>query len=551
MHLTRLAVTFALLVLVLPGKCLSETSAQAPTVQEELRTLIEGQKELALRGETIRISQRLIDFYRNRDFRPLWIADGKPSPQGETLVGLIKGAYLDGLRPEDYRPEKIRVLIEDLMNRKGQALELAELEILLTDAFLRLGLNGLYGRVNLETYGPAEYSEDDEWNVLAELPQALAWGTLKETVQSFQPGHPGYGALRRQFIRYLALADEGGWVSVPGGPPMKKGDRGKRVAALKERLAASDDLAREPDGFTDSFDDALVEALKRFQKRHGLTPDGTVGPGTLRAINVPLEARIRQMELNLERWRWLWRRLGNSYIIVNVPDFSLTAVRQWRPVIKMRAVVGKRNWDTPLFSAKATYLVLNPSWHVPKAIFAEEILPALREDPGYLERHQMVVLSGSGSRTREIDPADINWQEVEPETSPYRIVQKPGPENPLGQIKFMFPNKYEVYLHDTSSREVFGREMLAFSHGCIRIEKPFELAQFLLEDSWDKRMPRGKTSRDADVIVPLSKVIDVHIVYLTSWVDGDGVLEFRDDIYGRDIVLDNILPRGWTAPNGK
>lgn len=551
MSLKRVVIIFALLVLVQPEKGLSETSAPAATMQEELRSLIEGQKELALQGRTIRISQRLLDFYRSRDFRPLWIAGGKPSPHGETLVGLIKGAYLDGLRPQEYQPDKIRVLIEDLMNREGEASELAELEILITNAFLRLGLHSRYGRINLETYSPLEYAEDDEWNVLAELPQALARGTLKETVQSFQPGHPGYGALRLQFIRYLAIADAGGWVRVPGGSSMKKGDSGKRVVLLKKRLAASDDLAKEPDGFTDRFDDALVEALKRFQKRHGLTPDGTVGPATLRAINVSLDVRIRQMELNLERWRWLWRHLGRRYIMVNVPDFSLTAVEQWRPVITMRAVVGKHSWDTPVFSAKATYLVLNPSWHVPRAILAEEILPALREDPGYLERHQMVVLSGRGNQARQIDPAGINWQEVDHETFSYRIVQKPGPENPLGRIKFMLPNKYEVYLHDTSSRDLFEREMLAFSHGCIRIEKPFELAQLLLGESWNKEMLRGKTSKGTDVVVPLPKVIDVHIVYLTSWVDEEGVLQFRDDIYGRDTILDTILPRGLTAPNKK
>lgn len=546
-----MVIIFALLVFVLPEKVLSETSTPAATVQEELRNLIEGQRDLTLQGRTIRISQRFVDFYRSRDFRPLWIDGGKPSPHGETLVGLIKGAYLDGLRPQEYQPDKIRILIEDLMNRKGKASEFAELEILLTNAFLSLGLHSRYGRVNLENYSPLEYAEDDEWNVLAELPQALARGTLKETVQSFQPGHPGYGALRLQFIRHLAIADAGGWVRVPGGSSMRKGDSGKRVVLLKKRLAASDDLAKEPDGFTDRFDDALVEALKRFQKRHGLTPDGIVGPATLRAINVSLDVRIRQMELNLERWRWLWRHLGRRYIIVNVPDFSLTAVEQWRPVITMRAVVGKRNWDTPLLSAKATYLVLNPSWHVPKTILAEEILPALREDPGYLERHQMVVLSGRGNQARQIDPSSINWQEVDYETFPYRIVQKPGPENPLGRIKFMLPNKYEVYLHDTSSRDLFEREMLAFSHGCIRIEKPFELAQFLLGESWSKEMLQGKASKGTDVVVPIPKVIDVHIVYLTSWVDEEGVLQFRDDIYGRDNLLDTILPRGLTAPNKK
>jgi murein L,D-transpeptidase YcbB/YkuD len=424
--------------------------------------------------------------------------------------------------------------------------------LLLTDAFRSLGLNCLYGRINPETYQPVEYSADDEWKVLAELPQALAWGSLKQAVQNLLPGHPGYVRLRRQFIRYKALADAGGWVRVPGGPPLRKGDRGRRVALLKERLAASGDLAGGPEGFTDTFDDALAGALRRFQRRHGLSPDGVLGPGTLRAVNVPLQARIRQMELNLARWRWLWRHLGTRYIMVNVPDFSLTAVERGRPVLAMKAVVGKRDWNTPLFSARATHLVLNPSWHVPREIFAAEILPAVREDPAYLEEHRMVVLKGWGRWAREVDPAAIDWQEVDPRSFPYRIVQKPGPKNPLGWIKFVFPNKYEVYLHDTSSRGLFARDVLAFSHGCVRIEKPFELAEYLLGGRWSDRMFDGAPAgEEEDVTVPLPRPIDVHVVYLTAWVDDEGVLQFRNDIYGLDGLLGDALAGKPVVPPDK
>lgn len=553
MSLRRVLVISVLgLAFILPKVEASDASAPAPdnSVVEALRSIIQGNPEVSLRGRTIQITESFREFYRNRDFKPLWIEGEKPSPQGETMVSIIKESYLDGFRPEDYRPDEIRTYIEYLKHREGTPRELAALEILLTDAFRRLGLNRLYGRVNPENYLPVTYSDDDEWKVLSELPQALAWGSLKEAAQGFLPRHPGYVRLRQQFIRYKALADAGGRVHVPEGPPLRKGDRGSRVLLLKERLAASDDLAEGPEGFTDVFDEALVEALKRFQKRHGISPDGVAGPSTLRAVNVPLEARIRQMEINLARWRWLWRHLGTRYIMVNIPDFSLSAVEGGRPVVTMKAVVGKRDWSTPLFSARATYIVLNPSWHVPREIFAEEILPAVRENPGYLDEHRMVVLSGWGKWAKEVDPAGIDWQGVNPDTFPYRIVEKPGPGNPLGWIKFVFPNKYEVYLHDTSSRDLFSKDVLAFSHGCIRIEKPFELAQYLLGKGWSEDMLKDGRSGE-DVEVPLPEAIEVHIVYLTAWVDDEGVLQFRNDIYGLDALLDAALAGKAVVPVDK
>jgi L,D-transpeptidase YcbB len=342
---------------------------------------------------------------------------------------------------------------------------------------------------------------------------------------------------------YRTIASHSGWPQVPAGPTMQMGDHDPRVKILRQRLWVTEELphtAAKEGKDAEWFDDAVEKAVRRFQQRYGLQADGVVGASTLAALNVPVEARMRQIAVNMERWRWLPRQLGRRYILVNIARFSLEVIEDAKPVMSMRIIVGKPYQSTPVFNAAMTHLVVNPSWHVPPSIAKEEILPLLRRDPGYLVRQNMRVSQGGGGET---DPRSINWLQVSAGNFPYRLRQVPGANNPLGRVKFLFPNQFSVYLHDTPNPELFSRTVRTFSHGCIRIEKPIDLAIYLLRDdpSWSRGKIRQAIARGLERTVSLPAAVPVYLLYWTAWVDEDGVVHFRDDIYQRDTSLEKAL----------
>ncbi|HZC01403.1 MAG TPA: L,D-transpeptidase family protein, partial [Gammaproteobacteria bacterium] len=280
-------------------------------------------------------------------------------------------------------------------------------------------------------------------------------------------------------------------------------------------------------------------------QRHGLAADGVVGASTLAALNVPVGARIRQIELNMERWRWLPQDLGERYILVNIANFALDVVENGQSVLTMRVVAGKPTRRTPFFSAQMTYVVLSPHWYVPPTIAIQDKLPLIRRDPKYMARQNLKIFSdGPGGATR-VDPRAIDWSSVSARNFPYRLRQDPGPRNALGRVKFMFPNSYHVYLHDTPSRELFARAERAFSSGCIRLEKPIELAEYLLRDDprWSRQSILSSIDRGREQVVHLPAPIPVHLFYWTTWMSDEGVVHFRKDIYERDHVLDGALQK--------
>jgi murein L,D-transpeptidase YcbB/YkuD len=291
----------------------------------------------------------------------------------------------------------------------------------------------------------------------------------------------------------------------------------------------------------DQFDQALWQAVRRFQRRHGLAADGIVGPLTLAALNVSVTERIQQLELNMERWRWLPEDLGPRYILVNIPDFTMQVVSNGRAVINTKAIVGTPKRPTPLLSARLSYLVLNPRWYVPRSITIKDHLPKLRKDPYALVTKKFHVDDAMG---QEIDPGSVDWHSLSQSDFPYRLRQDPGPQNALGGVKFMFPNPHHVYLHDTPSRALFNRSHRTYSSGCVRIANAVELAEYLLKDHprWTRDTIRaaigdGKGQR----MVYLPEEIPVYFFYWTAWVTGDGLVHFRNDIYNLDKPLAPIL----------
>jgi murein L,D-transpeptidase YcbB/YkuD len=324
---------------------------------------------------------------------------------------------------------------------------------------------------------------------------------------------------------------------VPAGKALRRGARGEGVAALRARLRATGELDA-PEDAESIYDDEVAGAVARFQVRHGLEPDSSVGRATLAALNVPVETRILQIELNLDRYRWLPAEFEKRYLLVNIPDFHLRAYDDGREVFEQRVIVGDEYQNaTPVFADSMTYLVFRPEWNVPSSILVNEMLPKLREDIYDLARHDFEVVDTQGDSLVR-DPSSIDWDDVDTTDLPYRVRQRPGETNSLGLLKFMFPNRFNIYLHDTPARKLFDQPVRTLSHGCVRVENPVELAEFALgrQDGWDEAkireaMDDSTTPRSRSV--PLERPVPVYLLYLTAFMR-EGELHFRNDPYGKD-----------------
>jgi murein L,D-transpeptidase YcbB/YkuD len=362
--------------------------------------------------------------------------------------------------------------------------------------------------------------------------EVLNSGDVSAALDSIAPVLPGYPRLRKALADYRAILAQGGWPQVPDGPTLELGSSGSRVVALRERLKVSGDLQGNDPTDPTVFDEALDAAVKRFQQRHGVTADGKVGQRSLEELNVPVEARIDQIRANLERARWVFRDVEDSYIIADIAGYRLDLVEEGERSWNTKVQVGTPYHATPVFKSRLQYIEFNPTWTIPPGILRNEILPAIRRDTSYLSRNNMSVLTNSGTK---VDPATIDWAATAQGGFPYIIRQEPGTRNALGQVKFIFPNKYAVYLHDTPSRGLFARTERAFSHGCIRTENPFDLAERLLDDQgWDRaRVDSVMESRETTRVY-LETPVTVMLLYWTAQADADGTVHFRKDLYDRD-----------------
>ncbi len=498
-------------------------------------------------GEVIYASKTLPSFYERRAYRIAWSGNGGPLPQVHDLISSIRRADRDGLRPDDYHLSRIEAALGSLpdMRRVTQPIDprrLVDLDLLLTDAFLMYGFHLLDGRLDAESIDPEWHMKSSEEDLSRVLEDALGANRVREALESLLPQTQCYQRLKEAGAGYRRLASDGGWPMIPAGGKLEKGSGGSRVRLLRERLAASGDLAADLI-HGETVDGVLEGAVKQFQTRHGLAADGIVGPNTLTALNETVEQRLRQVEVNMERWRWLPRSLGDRFIRVNIANFEMDLFEAGEHIMNMRAILGRDYRQTPVFSDIMTYLVINPHWNVPRSLAVEDKLPLIRKDPGYLAEQHMQVLSGWGAEALEIDPSTVDWSGVTPENFAWRIRQAPGPENALGRIKFMFPNKFNVYLHDTPSRDLFEHNVRAFSSGCIRLEKPIDLAEYLLRGypEWTRPAILGAIEKVEEQTVRLLEPIPVHMLYCTAWVEDTGEIHFRRDIYDRDRAVADAL----------
>jgi len=527
-------------------------------VRENLRRRIEVagvSSKNVCQGEGIRSPATLSRFYKERFFYPAWTTEDGPLPQAESFIQAAEEMDKEGLKPGDYPLLAIRALLAEVRQdiaRKNplSPAKLTDLDLRLTDTFLILASHLLAGRVNPETIQAGWQAKRRSADLSALLQDSLGSAQIEKGLKSLIPPHSGYARLRQALGEYRNMAQKGGWAMVPGGPQMGMGDGGERVRILRARLISSGDLGPMADGDDDLFDEVLEKGVRKFQERHGLEINGIVDLFTLAALSVPVEERVRQIELNMERWRWLPANLGPRYIQANIANFGLEVVEQDHPVMTMRVIVGKPGQRTPVFSSRMTHLVLNPHWNVPQSIARKEILPLIQKNPDYLAQNRFQVFQGWGSGRKKVDAKTVDWARVTAENLPYNFRQEAGPMNELGRVKFMFPNKFDVYLHDTPWRGLFARTAREFSHGCLRIEKPIELAEYLLRDDprWTRESILAAIDKNVDRVVRLPQPIAVHLLYWTAWVDGDGSVQFRNDIHGWDRKQAEALAKKRGAP---
>ncbi|MGZ9163395.1 MAG: L,D-transpeptidase family protein, partial [Candidatus Deferrimicrobiaceae bacterium] len=496
-------------------------------------------------------------FYARREYAPAWMGPDGRFSQADSLIAAIRESSRDGLLPDDYHLARIESLLAEARQQRGKGKPYdpdtaTDLDLLLTDAFLLYGSHLLAGRVDPETLHADWVAYNPTTDLGALLESALDANTVEHSLKGLRPPYPGYVGLQNTLMRYRNLAEQGGWPVIPPGDCMEKGERGERVGLLRKRLAISGELdLPEPDDAM-VFDDALESAVRSFQRNHGLEPDGIVGQETLSALAVPVQDRVRQIVLNMERWRWVPRDLGRRYLLMNIPEYTLRLFEDSGVAMEMRIVAGKSYTATPVFSGTMKYLELNPYWNIPHQIAVEEILPKLRTDPGYLAKRGIRVFSSWRNDASEIDPATVDWNNLDDRGFFFKLRQDPGPRNPLGRVKFMFPNRFAVYLHDTPSAELFRISSRDFSHGCIRLEKAIGLAAYLLRNNprWTRQKIEEAIARGEKVIIPLDEPIPVHILYWTAWVDDKGTVHFHEDVYERDNPLAMALKEPPPAVRG-
>ena len=467
-------------------------------------------------------------FYRARDFAPIWMGEGAEARRA-ALMAALDGAALHGLPTSRYDPAAIRAAFATARTPA----ERGALEVETTRRLLAYAGDVSSGILDPRRADP-EIKFEPARPEAAALLEAFAGGDPAAVLRGLLPATPRYNALLRARMRLLAVRDAGGWgPQVPSGL-LERGASGPAVLALRDRLVAMGHMERTAAA---TFDAELEAGLRAFQAAHGLTPDGVAGPATLREVNRRVDERLTQLAVNLERQRWLNRALEPRHVLVNLAEQHAYVVDDGRVTFDTVVVIGADTEDrrTPEFSHSMTHMVVNPSWYVPRSIATKEYLPQLRRGGA---RHLEVY-----SRAGRVNPNRIDFSRYTERTFPFSLRQPPGPRNALGSVKFMFPNQWNIYLHDTPARSLFGREVRTFSHGCVRVGRPAELAAHLLAPQEADPMGTFQRIRSTgrERRVNLEQPIGVHIVYWSAWVSPEGELQLRGDPYGRDARIARAL----------
>ncbi len=492
----------------------------------------------------------LNQLYNELFFIPVWIQEEKLSHFSEALFSQIKN---------DKTLSETTTLKEEALSLKQKAKEMYNhytpikekmtLEFDIAKLYKSYMEYRLYGSINWGAFQARLYNlraegikaewvtYKPEYNPIKVLTQAVALGSLEEMFERASPKSYHYPALKKTLEKYIALEKEEGWEPLALSGRLKVGRSYSVVPALRRRLALSGDIVVCDEEEGSVYDKCLKKSLIHFQKRHGLVAKGLIEKNTIAALNTPLSERIKQIRLNLDRIKWLHVRKNKRHITINIPSYSLYFEEEGALIQQMRVITGKRENPTPIFSNTVKTIVLNPHWNLPKSIIQKEMIPQLMRNPNAMVRQGIEIYTGWGADAQKISGGSVSWgQYLYSKTMPYRFAQVPGYKNALGKVKFLFPNQFSVYMHDTPSKHLFKKNVRALSHGCIRLQKPRELLKtfstFNKNVDFEKSQERLKGKKK--VYLSLDQKVPVDVTYLTAYVDYEGVLQFRPDIYGYD-----------------
>jgi murein L,D-transpeptidase YcbB/YkuD len=489
--------------------------------------------------------------YKEVLFMPVWMREKSLSPAAKELFETIrddgtlnkKGTlYQDNLLLEQ-RAEEIYAFNGSMAEKLTLEFKVSQLYKAYTDYayFGSINWGAFQARIsNLMVNGVSTewVLHRPEVNPIGIVGKAALGESLKKQLQAAVPTAYHYKKLQKALERYMDIRENGGWEQVLLFKKLKPGKRAKGVVSLRNRLLVTKDyIPCEESGEDTLYDACLQKAVKHFQLRNGLKPDGVVGSVTLRELNRSVDERITTIRLNLDRLKWLNERASKRHIIINIPDFKLYFEEDGKLIQTMRVVTGKPNHPTPIFSDTVEYIVLNPYWNIPKSIIQKEMIPKLLKNPNAMARQGIEIHSGWGKDAEKISAASVDWSQYRySKHMPYRFAQVPGTRNALGKVKFLFPNKFSVYMHDTPSKHLFKRSKRAFSHGCIRLQKPRELLRTFstfnsnIDFEKSQKILKGRKK----TYINLQEKVPVDVIYLTAWVDYDGKLQFRNDVYHYD-----------------
>lgn len=488
--------------------------------------------EVRVAGATLAASNIIPELYSRREFTPAWAGD----EQIEEYITLIGKAYEEGLDPGDYLHAELSGLADDYRQNPDDADLRGKLDVLLTESLSRYGNHLIFGKVD-----PAQLDENWNWSQSSDgrdpvtlVQQAIDSDSIATFINDFLDRGPIYLRMRDVLAEYRGLKEIGGWPLIDSGPTLRVGMEEERIAVIRTRLAVTEDLPRSEDNRSRVFDTALEQGVRAFQDRHNLDADGAIGAQTLAAMNVTVDERIDQIRVNLEGLRWVVRGIEDEFVITNIATFQTMLVRDRKIVWSGRSQVGRFYRQTPVFAAKIKYLQFNPTWTVPPGILTNDILPAVQKDIGYLARKNMDLVDRDG---KKVDPASVDWSQYRAgRLPPYQFVQRPGPTNALGRVKFIFPNSHFVFLHDTPSKALFERTERTFSSGCIRVENPFVFAELMLNNpaKWNPDSIQALLDSEKPQTVFLDEPLTVLLLYGTVDATDMELVRFYNDIYERD-----------------
>ena len=494
--------------------------------------------------------------YQSVDFQPLWVHDGRPTAQARQVIETLSKADESGLSPADYDATHLRTEAERLASAPSpDARDVGLFDSALTVSTMRYVSDSYVGRIDPRRVNFSFDSDHRDLDLAKLIPELAHDEAPQRRLAEFEPPLPVYGRLKQALAHLRELARRTDLEPVPSIPVLHPGESDDAVPALRHFLTALGDLPPDTTAPPNPrlYDEGLVAAVQHFQRRHGLDADGVIGRNTLREMQVPLAARVRQIELAMERLRWLPYRLASRYILVNIPEFRLRAFDGGQPggPLAMKVVVGSAvgKTETPILYADMKYVVFRPRWNVPYSIALKEMLPRLRRDPGYLDAQDLEIVDHSGNTVPGPAAGDVLPRVS---SGALRLRQRSSPHNALGLVKFLFPNQEHVYLHDTPAKTLFRRSRRDFSHGCIRVEDPVALAEFVLrgQDDWSREHILHAMDGPRRQWVTLRSPFPVYLFYTTVVVESDGDLFFFDDIYGHDARLAQLLAKGYPYTGG-